>query len=105
MYSSRNTLICLVLVAAVFAVFGRVIHHDYVNYDDTDYVSENKMVQLGLTWASVKWTFGFHGYAANWHPLTWLSHMLDWQLYGNKPGWHHLTSVIFHAFNSALLFL
>ncbi len=46
-------------------------------------------------------------YAGNWHPLTWLSHQADVSLYGlnkNTTG-HHLTSVLFHAVNTVLLFL
>ena len=30
--------------------------------------------------------------------------MLDCQLFGLRPAWHHLTSVVFHAANSLLLF-
>jgi tetratricopeptide (TPR) repeat protein len=34
-----------------------------------------------------------------------LSHILDCQLYGLKPAGHHLTSVVLHALNVALVFL
>ena len=40
----------------------------------------------------------------NWHPLTVWSHMLDCQLFGLKPWGHHLTSVLLHALNAALVF-
>lgn len=93
----------LVLVICTLVVFGQVLRHDYVSYDDGDYVYENKMVQRGLSADSIKWAFT-EAHAANWHPLTWLSHMLDWQLYGNKPGAHHFSSVILHVLNAALLF-
>ncbi len=43
--------------------------------------------------------------AANWHPLTVLSHMLDCQLFGLKPWGHHLTNVLLHALNAALVFV
>jgi hypothetical protein len=34
-----------------------------------------------------------------------LSHALDCQLYGLRPRGHHLTSILFHGINAALLFL
>ena len=34
-----------------------------------------------------------------------LSHMLDCQLFGLKPWGHHLTSLLLHALNTALVFL
>ncbi|MGC1456266.1 MAG: tetratricopeptide repeat protein, partial [Nitrospirota bacterium] len=38
-----------------------------------------------------------------WHPLTWLSHALDFALWGAEPGGHHLTNVILHGLNVALI--
>ena len=40
----------------------------------------------------------------NWHPLTWLSFQLDATLYGERPWGFHLTNILFHAANTALLF-
>ncbi len=87
----------------VFAVFLPALRNGFVNYDDPTYVTENFHVLRGLSWDGIRWAF-CTGYAANWHPLTWLSHMLDCQLYGLNPWGHHLTSVLLHAFNAALLF-
>jgi tetratricopeptide (TPR) repeat protein len=101
----RDTIvICLLLAAAVFMVFGQTLHHEFVNLDDEDYVYQNPEVVRGLTVQGITWAFT-HGYASNWHPLTWISHMLDCQLYGLNPGGHHLTSVLLHAATTALLFL
>ena len=61
-------------------------------------------IQSGLNWHSLAWALTT-GHAANWHPLTWVSHMIDFQLYGLNPWGHHLTSILFHAANSVLLFL
>jgi tetratricopeptide (TPR) repeat protein len=92
------------LAAAALVLFRPVLHHDFVRYDDPDYVTENARVLGGLTWSGAAWAFGT-GHAGNWHPLTWMSHMLDVRLFGLDPGRHHLTSALFHAANSALLFL
>ncbi|MCU0782908.1 MAG: tetratricopeptide repeat protein [Verrucomicrobia bacterium] len=98
--------VCLLLVLVTLGVYWPVTHHDFINYDDTVYLTENPHVISGLTWGGLKWAFTkLHGEATYWHPLTWLSHMLDCQLFGLNPGPHHLVNVLFHAANAMLLFL
>lgn len=97
-------LIGLLLFGLVFLVFLPATRNGFSNYDDTLYVTENPRVQSGPTWANLKWGLTT-GHAGNWHPLTWWSHMTDCRLYGAKPSGHHLTSVLLHALNAALLFL
>ena len=99
-----SALICLALALVTTALYWPMTHHNFVNFDDDDYITNNSHVQAGLTWAGVIWAFQT-GAAANWHPLTWLSHMLDCQLYGLNPGGHHSTNLIFHVANTLLLFL
>ena len=96
--------VCGLLVLAVIAVFGQTVRHDFVNFDDDDYVYENRHVNRGLTGEAVAWAITAY-HSDNWHPLTWLSHMLDCQLYGLAPGGHHLTNVILHAAAAVLLLL
>ena len=104
-YSKRDTLlICSLLALVTFIVFSSTLTHDFVDFDDQDYVTQNNHVQMGITWQSVLWAFQTP-YAANWHPLSWLSHMLDVQLFGLRPGWHHATNLLLHAANAVLLFL
>ena len=45
----KRFLIYLFLVAATLTVFWQVTNHDFVNYDDDVYVSENPNVQAGLS--------------------------------------------------------
>ncbi len=92
------------LALATLVVFLPVARQGFVNYDDSDYVTENAHVQSGLTWANVVWAFTT-GHASNWHPLTWLSHMLDCQLFRTKAGPQHLVSAGFHIANALLLLL
>jgi hypothetical protein len=96
--------VCLVLTAITFAVFGRTLGSEFVNYDDGYYVYNNPMVARGLTLKGISWAFtGVH--VDNWHPLTWLSHMLDCQLYGLNPAGHHLTNILLHTAAVISLFL
>src|ERR1019366_7619754 len=99
-----SALICLALALVTTALYWPITHHNFVNFDDDDYITNNSHVQAGLTWVGVIWAFQ-SGAAANWHPLTWLSHMLDCQLYGLNPGGHHSTNLLFHVANTLLLFL
>jgi protein O-mannosyl-transferase len=96
--------LCLVLAAITFVVFGQTLGHEFVNFDDNDYVYDNPMVARGITLKGIVWAFT-HVHSANWHPLTWLSHMLDCQLYGLNPGGHHLTNVLLHTATVIALFL
>jgi tetratricopeptide (TPR) repeat protein len=97
-------MLCLLLAVLTFAVYLPALRNDFVNYDDSDYVTANPHVQSGLKWENMQWAFTT-GHASNWHPITWLSHMLDCQLFGQQPALHHLISVLFHIANTLLLFL
>ena len=96
--------VCLALAMAVWAIYGQTRHHEFVNFDDNEYVYENAQIRQGLSLENVRWAFT-HLHVHNWHPLTTLSYMLDVELYGLAPAGHHLTSVVLHAATAILLFL
>ncbi len=101
---SRPGVICALLALVTLAVYLPTAWNDFVNYDDSDYVTENAHVKGGLKWETVVWAFT-SGHASNWHPLTWLSHSLDYQVFGLRAGAMHLVSAGFHVLNTVLLFL
>lgn len=94
--------VSVALALVCLAVFWPVRGHDFVNYDDNLYVTDNATVLKGLTVAGVKEAL-VSPQASNWHPLTMLSHMADVELFGVNPGAHHLVSVVLHACGAALL--
>jgi tetratricopeptide (TPR) repeat protein len=96
--------IALLLALATFALYLPVAWFGFVVYDDGLYVTDNPIVQAGVTWAGVKWAFTTMA-ASNWHPLTWLSHMIDCGIFGLNPAGPHLVNALFHAVNAALLFI
>ena len=101
----RRTLVfSLLLFAAVLASYSSIIHNQFLDYDDNEYITNNAHVKAGLTWANVQWAFSTSE-EANWHPLTWLSHELDSELFGLNPVGHHVVNVLLHAVNAVLLFL
>jgi Flp pilus assembly protein TadD len=91
------------LIAVNIAVYAPVVHHEFVTWDDPQYLLGNPHVSGGLTGSGVRWAWT-SGYASNWHPLTWWSHMLDVQMYGMSAGPHHVTSLLLHIVNTLLLF-
>jgi tetratricopeptide (TPR) repeat protein len=104
--------VSIVLVLAVFAVFGWTVRFDFVNFDDDICVYENPRVSNGLTKQGVVWAFTTSR-ARTWQPLTWLSLMADRDVFDRLPGWlhltlpgwYHFTNVLLHAVASVLLFL
>jgi len=101
---TMRIVICIFLVVATFAIYSQVQDHEFLNYDDKQYVTDNLNVHAGLTSESISWAFTTF-YGSNWFPITWLSHTLDYQLYGLNPKGHHLTNLFFHIANALILFM
>ncbi len=97
-------LVIVLLVTAVIGLYGQVASHDFINFDDPEYVYANPYVQRGLSLAGIAWAFTTT-HAANWHPVTWLSHMLVVQFFALNPAAHHFANILLHAANTALLLL
>jgi predicted negative regulator of RcsB-dependent stress response len=102
--SHLKIIICLLLALATIFVYWQVQYFEFIDCDDTLYITENRHTQSGITFKTLVWAFTTIE-AANWHPLTWLSLMLDYKLYGLNAGGYHWTNLIFHIANTLLLFL
>jgi tetratricopeptide (TPR) repeat protein len=100
---STNTFIVLLLVVATLLVYWQIQGHEFVNFDDPQYVTKNVHVRQGVTWDSIRYAFTEEA-SGYWHPLTWLSLMLDRQLFLNNAGGYHWTSLLFHITNTIILF-
>jgi tetratricopeptide (TPR) repeat protein len=102
--AARTGLICALLVAATWAIYGQVRQFELVDFDDLSYVADNPHVTGGVSAENVSWAFT-HAYEGYWSPVTWLSYMADTSLFGVRSGAYHLTNVAIHAANACLLFL
>jgi tetratricopeptide (TPR) repeat protein len=100
----KKFIVILALVLLTLAVYWQVQNYEFVNYDDDVYVTDNHLIQSGLTWTALIQIF-MDTHTGHWHPVTMLSHMLDWQLFGDKAGGHHRNNLIIHIINVVLLFL
>lgn len=92
----------LVLALAVLFAMAPAIPNGFLIWDDASYVYRNPVV-MNPSWSHFRDIFT-HTYVSNYHPITWLSHQLDWVVWGDWPTGHHLTSVLLHGCNSALVF-
>ncbi|MDI6743415.1 MAG: hypothetical protein QMD11_11840, partial [Smithella sp.] len=102
--TNRQALIVyLMLLVVTFSVYWQVNEYDFVNFDDDGYVTENHVVQSGLTLDGLRWAFTTK-YTGLWNPLVWMSFMVDYEFFGLNAGGYHLTNLLLHILTTLLLF-
>lgn len=75
----------------------------FVHIDDPEYVLNNPLIrQLDLGTVISAFTQTPVGW---WMPLTWISFAIDYRFWGLNPSGYHLTNILLHAVNSALVVL
>lgn len=99
----QKLIVYLTLIVLTFFVYWQVNQHDFINFDDNRYVTENLNVQSGISPEGMKWAFTTKDIGL-WNPLIWVSLMMDYQLFGLQAGGYHLTNLMFHIFSTLLLF-
>ncbi|TXT39237.1 MAG: hypothetical protein FD138_125 [Planctomycetota bacterium] len=100
---TRSRIQSLALVMVVAILYGKTTTFGFLRWDDNEYVTQNALVQGGLSWPGVQTAFTTFQYC-DYHPLTMLSLMVDRTLFGRWAGGFHLTSIVLHAANVVLLF-
>ena len=96
-------MISVALAAAVicFVVYLPALACNFINWDDTTYLLNNQifrsmdleMVVRAFTTIPINF----------WIPLTWISYAVDFHFWGMNPTGYHLTNIIIHSANVALL--
>jgi protein O-mannosyl-transferase len=102
-WDRRDVLIITLLGAITVAVFGQVVTHEFLNYDDGLFIYQNVYVMHGLSGPSIDWAITSASFG--WYPLTWLSHMLDVELWGTRSGAHLLINALIHLISASTLYL
>ncbi|MCP4049623.1 MAG: tetratricopeptide repeat protein [bacterium] len=88
--------------AITLAVYWKCLGYDFVNWDDTKYVTENPFIRSFSLRNIITMLTGLHfGF---WIPVTWLSFASDYFIFGLNPKGFHLTNIIIHSLNSILVF-
>lgn len=89
------------IAAATFIVFVPSLENRFVNWDDYANILDNPFFG-GLTLKNLQWMLtSFH--LGHYQPLSWLSLSLDYSLWGLHPFGYHLTNLLIHCANSALV--
>ncbi len=101
--SKTNLLICLALLFATFALYARVAHFDFINFDDNVYITRVPQLRDGLSLAGIRWALT-SAEAGYWYPVTRFTQLLDVQLFGYNAGMHHMDNVFWHALASLCVF-
>lgn len=96
--------VLVALAALSLIIYSQAINFNFINFDDDRYVFTNEMLQTGINWTSIKWAFTTYT-MGHWHPITWLSLLIDHQFFGLRPTGYHLTNIVLHMLNGALLFI
>ena len=96
-------LVPLVVAAAALVALLPALGAGFVNWDDEASFLRNPHYRgLGLDQLTWMFTTTLLGH---WSPLTWVTWGLDYTLGGLAPFGYHLTSLLLHAANTALLYI
>ena len=98
-WSTRDWGILAALAALTAFVYAQVASHQFLNYDDPQFVYANRAV-LNF---DVKWALT--STSNTWLPLTWISHMIDVRLFGLHAGPQILVNALLHLGSACLLFV
>ena len=100
----KTTLLWLgVLLLVTFLCFSNALNNNFLEWDDTSYIHENKAIQK-LDYQHVKEIFTSF-YMANYHPLTSLSYAVEYSIVGTKSTFlYHIDNVLLHLLNLLLVF-
>lgn len=93
----------LILIILTFVPYVQMLSHEFINWDDPFYISDNSLVSAGLSWLGIGWAF-ITNTASNWHPLTWISHMLDATLFGSSATASHMVNLFWYIGCAILAF-
>jgi tetratricopeptide (TPR) repeat protein len=92
-----------IVAVLVFAAYLSVLKHQFVSWDDDGFLYLNPYFR-GLGWPQLRWMFTTF-LKGPYQPIVWLSYSVDYLLWGMRPAGFHLTNLLWHCANAALLFL
>jgi hypothetical protein len=92
-----------IIFVLTFVGFLPTLWNGFIDWQDAANLIDNANYR-GLAWANIVWAFTTlqSGY---YQPLTWLSFAIDYRLWNLDPFGFHLTSVLIHSANAALLYV
>jgi len=97
----RTVLLLVILVLSLLAIY-KSAGYGFVNYDDDVYVYNNSSIRELKLSSLVSF---FTGNVGQYPPLVMVVFSLLYHFFGLEPTAYHVTNVIFHFANTALVFL
>jgi Flp pilus assembly protein TadD len=95
--------VALALVVLTIAVFAPSMLNGFVDWDDEINLTRNLRYR-GFTATHIHWILT-NMLMGHYIPVTWTSFAIDHAIWGMNPVGYHLTNVVLHAMNAALVFL
>jgi tetratricopeptide (TPR) repeat protein len=95
----------LAVAFLVVLLYLPALGNGFVNWDDDIYVYANPQLRSIAPPSLLRAFTHIHPPSGNWHPLTMVSHAVDYAMWGLRPLGHHLTSILLHGCNAALVVL
>jgi len=83
------------------------LNYDFINLDDVPFVQDNPHLHQGvhaLSWAFKAGLLEDSPHVDYWQPLTVFSRALEVSCFGMRPQMMHLVNLLFHLFNTVLLY-
>jgi tetratricopeptide (TPR) repeat protein len=99
----HHAIVVALLCALTFSIYFQVRDHEFIEYDDPIYITENPNLAAGFNRQTLLRAFS-EPYETNWIPLTWISYHFDHAFFGLEPAGYHLVNVALHTFSAALLY-
>ena len=90
-------------VVATFIAFAPSVLSQFVDWDDLENFTVNPFYR-GLDWSHLKWMWTTT-LLGHYVPVTWMTLGADYLVWGMNPAGYHLTNVVLHCANVALVYL
>lgn len=98
-FLSRN-LLPIILIVITLVAMGPVVFNDFISLDDTQFITENDLVQHG----NVEKALRKQLYSPHYKPLVYLGWIAEIGIFGNNPYVLHTNNLLLHLISTLLVF-
>ena len=103
MTKSASRFLPAIVFFLTFVTFLPALSNGFLHWQDTSNLIDTSSYR-SFNWVGLTWMFTtLHG--GHYQPLTWLSFAVDYGLWGLDPFGYHLTNLIIHSANAALVYV
>lgn len=101
----RIVLLLAIITIATGAVFFPSLQSGFTNWDDNVYITQSRMIR-DISPGNIArfFSFTYVNQYHDYHPLTILSYAVEYKFFGLEPFIYHLTNLVIHITNCALVF-